>query len=256
MPTIISTPISDCTLSVVPVMNSATRTPVRPVGTASRIRNGSRNDRNCATRIRYSSTSARIRPSAKLVNDDRMPCTMPRMLTRTPAGSFVCLMTSVDASGQRAEVFAGGIHVDVDDAADLVVIDFGRRRDRRHLRDRVEQRRILLVLAVQRDAAQVEQVADAVFRILDREHVVVAAARIHPEARGDHLIRRERRDHVVHDLALVEAEIGGALAIDVEPQRRVVDVLRDVDVADAGQACGCSRPSRRRRRTPRRCPSR
>ena len=52
MPTIISTPISDCTLSVVPVTNSATSTPVRPVGTASRISSGSVNDRNCATRIR------------------------------------------------------------------------------------------------------------------------------------------------------------------------------------------------------------
>ena len=52
MPTIISTPISDCTFSVVPVSYSATSTPVSPVGTASRISSGSMNERNCATRIR------------------------------------------------------------------------------------------------------------------------------------------------------------------------------------------------------------
>ena len=41
IPTIIKTPMSDCTLSVVPVMKSATSTPASPVGTASRIKMGS-----------------------------------------------------------------------------------------------------------------------------------------------------------------------------------------------------------------------
>ena len=37
IPTIITTPISDCTFSVVPVAYSVTSTPMRPIGTASRI---------------------------------------------------------------------------------------------------------------------------------------------------------------------------------------------------------------------------
>jgi hypothetical protein len=52
MPTIITIPISDMMLSVVPVAHSVSNTPVNPVGTASRIRKGSTKDLNCATRIK------------------------------------------------------------------------------------------------------------------------------------------------------------------------------------------------------------
>ena len=52
MPIIITTPINDITLIVVPVTNSSSKTPVNPVGTASKMSSGSRNDLNCATRIR------------------------------------------------------------------------------------------------------------------------------------------------------------------------------------------------------------
>ena len=52
MPTIITTPINDITFNVVPVSHRISNTPVSPVGMASRIRNGSRNDLNCATRIK------------------------------------------------------------------------------------------------------------------------------------------------------------------------------------------------------------
>ena len=52
MPTIMTTPINDITLSVVPVAKRINKTPVSPVGTASKISSGSRNDSNWATRIR------------------------------------------------------------------------------------------------------------------------------------------------------------------------------------------------------------
>jgi hypothetical protein len=52
MPTIITTPISDMTLSGVPVNKESAARRSAPVGTASRIRNGSRNERNCATKIK------------------------------------------------------------------------------------------------------------------------------------------------------------------------------------------------------------
>ena len=65
MPTSITTPISDMTFSVVPVSQSVRMTPVSPGGTASRMMNGSTNDRNCATRIRYSSTTARAQADAR-----------------------------------------------------------------------------------------------------------------------------------------------------------------------------------------------
>ena len=52
IPTIITTPISDITLRVVPLVNNISSTPVRPVGTASKMSSGSAKDLNCATRIR------------------------------------------------------------------------------------------------------------------------------------------------------------------------------------------------------------
>ncbi len=52
MPAIMTTPMSDMTLSVVSVKASTSSTPTMPGGTASRMRSGSTNDLNCATRIR------------------------------------------------------------------------------------------------------------------------------------------------------------------------------------------------------------
>ena len=44
MPMSITNPMSDCTLSVVPVTHNISRTPITPIGTASRMSNGSMND--------------------------------------------------------------------------------------------------------------------------------------------------------------------------------------------------------------------
>jgi hypothetical protein len=52
MPTIIMTPIRDMMFTVVPVMSNRRITPVKPGGTASRIRNGSFTEANCAIRIK------------------------------------------------------------------------------------------------------------------------------------------------------------------------------------------------------------
>ena len=52
MPTSISTPMSDITLSVVPVSGSTIITPMNPMGTASMICKGSLKELNCATRMR------------------------------------------------------------------------------------------------------------------------------------------------------------------------------------------------------------
>ena len=52
MPTTNSIPINDMTLIGVPVIYRINKTPVNPGGTASKIRTGSRNERNCATKIR------------------------------------------------------------------------------------------------------------------------------------------------------------------------------------------------------------
>ncbi len=67
MPTSIRTPISDITFSVVWVSGSITSTPMNPIGIASMMRNGSLNERNCATRIRNSSTTESDKPDREAV---------------------------------------------------------------------------------------------------------------------------------------------------------------------------------------------
>ena len=52
MPTIMTTPMSDITFSVVPVASRNKSTPAKPGGIASRIMKGSRKEANCATSTR------------------------------------------------------------------------------------------------------------------------------------------------------------------------------------------------------------
>ena len=89
MPIIITTPMRDITLIVVPDTHSISATPIRPVGMASRISSGSRKDWNCATRIRYTSTTARMRPKPKVLKESFMFPTLPRTLIRAPVGTLV-----------------------------------------------------------------------------------------------------------------------------------------------------------------------
>ena len=137
----------------------------------------------------------------------------------------------VDGGGDAAEVLAERADVDVDDAAELVVIDFGGRLDAVDAGDRVETRADCgRPAAAQRNGAQVGDAAHLVLGVLHGEHVVVAVAGIDPVAGRDHLVRGERGDDVADDFALVEAELAGAGAVDIELERGIVEVLRDVDV--------------------------
>ena len=85
-PANITTPISDITFRVVPVDTSAGNTPVIPGGKANRIINGSVKERNCATKMRYSKTTERQRPKAKLCNDAFIASALPRTATLTFPG--------------------------------------------------------------------------------------------------------------------------------------------------------------------------
>ena len=89
IPTIITTPINDITFSVVCVTSKKSRTPASPGGTASKMIKGSVHDANCATSTRYTSTTDKIRPMPKLLNEDRIPSTDPRSVTRAPSGIVV-----------------------------------------------------------------------------------------------------------------------------------------------------------------------
>ena len=77
---------------------------------------------------------------------------------------------------------------------------------------------------------------DLVGGVLHGEHVVVAGVGIDPVAGRDDAVGGERGDDVVDDIFGREADERGALAIDVELQAGILEVLRDVDIADAREA--------------------
>ena len=75
---------------------------------------------------------------------------------------------------------------------------------------------------------------DLRLRILHGEHIVVAILGIDPIARRDHRVRGQRGDEVAHYFLLGEAELARSHAIDVQLQRGIIDVLRDIGIAHAG----------------------
>ena len=76
---------------------------------------------------------------------------------------------------------------------------------------------------------------DLIFGILHGEHVGIPAFRIDPVVWRDHAVGSERGDDVVDDLFLRKAEQSGLFAVDVQFQSRIIDVLRNEDVADGFQ---------------------
>ncbi len=89
-----------------------------------------------------------------------MPCTMPRSVTLRPSGTFVCAMIPSIDVGDPAEVFVERAHVDIDGAAQLVVIHFGGRFDAVDGADVIEPRGFF---GVRRRAAEWTSRSDRLF---------------------------------------------------------------------------------------------
>ena len=140
MPTSIRTPMSDITLSVVWVSGSTTSTPMKPIGIASMIRNGSLNDRNCATRIRNSRTTESDRPMAKLLNEALHALHHAAQVDADVATEFHPLISPLISAATLPRSSPDGRHVDVGDALDLVVIDLGGRLNEADIHDIAENR--------------------------------------------------------------------------------------------------------------------
>src|ERR1700741_2158482 len=132
-----------------------------------------------------------------------------------------------------AEVFALRHHVHINHPPDLIVVHLRRCVDRLDLRYRLQRRILRRCRRPQRYVPKVRHRhrIDLLVEILHRQHVVVPALRIDPVARRDHPIRRQRRDHVVHYVFRRQPQQTRLLAIDVQLQPRIIDVLRDQHVA-------------------------
>ena len=83
---------------------------------------------------------------------------------------------------------------------------------------------------MQRNGPQVEQVPNLVFGILHVKEVIVVVLRIDPNVGRHHLVRGERGDDVLHYLLLAQSQFAGARAVHLQPQRRIIEVLRNVSI--------------------------
>ena len=85
-------PISDGTLSVVPVTNSIHRMPAIAPGSAVRMMNGSSHDWKFTAISRYTSTTAKTMPNPRRKKEDCMVSTCPRKASVVPRGRCACLL--------------------------------------------------------------------------------------------------------------------------------------------------------------------
>src|SRR5881394_1244007 len=144
MPTIITMPISDITFSVVPDAKSSSNTPIRPVGTANRIRKGSRKDSNWATRMRLHQQSRKQQAKAKTTEGD-----LHRICRAAYPGTNILrqlrlrfMQYPFNTCQNPAQIFSLGSNVDVHHSAQLIMIDFGRGFDMTQAADRIQTRRL------------------------------------------------------------------------------------------------------------------
>ena len=165
-----------------------------------------------------------------------MACAEPRTLMRTFDGTLVSRNDFLDAFQNLADVFAFGRNINIHFAAQLIMIHFGRRRRCADGADGVEPRRQSADFAPRNGMDdEVGQVFDGIFGILHGQQIIVAAFRIHPVARRDHLVGSQRGDDVADDFLFIQTKFAGAQAVHVQLQRGIINVLRHQHVADARQ---------------------
>jgi len=170
---------------------------------------------------------------------------------------------TVDLLADALQRFAARSHVNVNDAPDLGVVDFSGRIDLADIRNRAQcyvavrvtaahqcrrygacLPRVLhgpeagRTLSVQRDVLEIlhGHVADPMIRVLHGDEVVVATVGVNPEAGRYHAAGGERGDHIVDDFLRTQAHHAGSLSIDIQLQTRIVNALRNVDIAYVGHS--------------------
>ena len=122
-------PISDGTLSVVPVTNSIHRMPAIAPGRAVRMMNGSSQDWKFTVISRYTRTTAKIIPNPRRKKDDCMVSTCPRRANDVPRGrcgsSSRMIFSHFRADAAQIPPVDIGIHIK--HRPDVVVVDDHRR---------------------------------------------------------------------------------------------------------------------------------
>src|SRR6267154_6517390 len=113
------------------------------------------------------------------------------------------------------------------------MVYFCRRRNRADLDYGIQGGGLCAFRSTQGDLPQIHNRLHLAFGILHGQHVRIATFRIDPVVRSDHAIGSQRGDDVVHDFFLRETQLAGLLAVDIQLQRGIIDVLGNQHVADA-----------------------
>ena len=63
--------------------------------------------------------------------------------------------------------------------------------------------------------------------ILHGKQIIVSGALIHPITWCDHGIGIQRGNYIVDDFFLIQTQLAGTLSVDIDAQRRVIQILRN-----------------------------
>ena len=144
IPVIMMTPISDMTLRVVPVTSRKSITPESPGGTASRMMNGSENEANCAIRIEVDQNDGENETDTEALKRviHVANCATAHRRVMICRDAAVWLTTDSTSLLTALKVLLLRHDVDVEYAAQLIVVDFGWSVDLLDGGDRFEWRRV------------------------------------------------------------------------------------------------------------------
>src|ERR1700744_2623131 len=73
-------------------------------------------------------------------------------------------------------------------------------------------------------------------RVLHRKKIVIAIVWVDPQIWGDHLVRRKGSDDIRQYLFFSQPQFRRMQSINVDAQRRIVEILRNEDVSHSGIA--------------------
>ncbi len=117
-----------------------------------------------------------------------------------------------DWSGSLSRVLDQNIY----NPAQLIVINFGGGVDMRYAADRVQAGGLVTLRRAQRQRTEVSEIFHVILGILHCQKVIISRFGIDPIAGGDHSVGRERGDHAVNRFLGAQAQLTGALAINIQ----------------------------------------
>ena len=175
-------------------------TPDRPGGTASKITNGSERVKLCH-RNEVDQHHCQDEPDAKAGEGLFHIADRTAHRNGHPIRPLNLSDDGFDLLIYPTKIFLLRHDVDIEHAAQLIVVYFRWRIDLSDCSTRLERRCNQAMRRPERDLLEVGHGLDLGLRVLHGQHITVAGLWIDPETRGDHAVRRECSNHVVNNIS-------------------------------------------------------